>query len=167
MLWSPFTFKWWYKLNWGPSEGSVPLGLVVLHAGALAAWSWGQCIIYEIIIRSAMMISNSLVVLDSGQMFWNQSCLERCARWPGFCAEFRLPCRHSRQPPWADPVVGITSEQPHPAQSPSSPAALLSHSKDTPKCHPDSSHTIGKSPLRWDWTAAKECNIFLLFFFFF
>lgn len=72
-----------------------------------------------------MMICNSLVVLDSGQMFWNQRCSERSAQWPGFYAEVRLPCRHSRQPHWADLVVvmGITSEQP---QHTHPPVLLLS-----------------------------------------
>lgn len=79
---------------------SVPSGLVVLHAAALAAWSWRWCIIYEIIIRSVMMISNSLVVLDSGQMFWNQRCSERRAQWPNFYAEVSLPCRLSRLTRW-------------------------------------------------------------------
>lgn len=52
-----------------------------------------------------MMISNSLVVLDSGQMFWNQRCSERCAQWPDFYAEVSLPCRLSQQPFEAFPVV--------------------------------------------------------------
>lgn len=54
-----------------------------------------------------MMISNSLVVLDSGQMFWSQRCSERCAQWPNFYAEVSLPCRLSRQSLQADLVVVI------------------------------------------------------------
>ena len=127
---------------------SVPSGLVVLHAADLAAWSWRQCIIYEIIIRSVMMISNSLVVLDSGQMFWNQRCSERCVQWPNSYAEVSLPCRLSKQSHQADPVVvvGIPWElhwDPHP------PARLLSspHSQGAPpKCHLECSQSWGKSP---------------------
>lgn len=110
-----------------------------------------------------MMISNSPVELDSGQMFWNQSCLERSARWPGFYAEVTLPCRHSRQPHWADPVVvmGITSEQPqhhHP------PVQLLSYS--IPKTLLNVTWTAPRQEesLRWDCTLTRECNPFLFFF---
>lgn len=56
-----------------------------------------------------MMISNSLVVLDSGQMFWNQRCSGRCVKWPDFYAEVSLPCRLPKQSHQADlvAVMGI------------------------------------------------------------
>lgn len=52
-----------------------------------------------------MMISNSLVVLDSGQMFWNQRYSERCAQWPNFYAEVSLPYRLSKQSHQTELVV--------------------------------------------------------------